>query len=140
MFTGNHLTTSFKLGLLQSVHDFATHTFKISLYDDEATLNSETSTYVTENEVVGTGYTAGGKDLEVVGLGSDGTTAVVSFANVVWTDASFTARGALVYNSSALGNPSVAVLDFGANKVGIGSSFTVTFPGATAAAALVRIV
>ena len=140
MFTGNSLTTSFKRELLQGVHDFATHTFKIALYGDAATLNAQTSAYVAENEVVGNGYTAGGKDLEVIGLGSDGATAVVSFANVVWTDVSFTVRGALVYNSSASGSPAVVVLDFGANKVAAGTSFTVEFPGATATAAVVRIV
>lgn len=140
MFTGNHLTTSFKRELLQGVHDFSTHTFKIALYGDAATLNAETPAYVAENEVVGPGYTAGGQDLTAVGLGSDKTTAVVSFTDVTWGAADFTARGALIYNGSVPGNPSVVVLDFGADKVGSDGPFTVRFPEATSDAALVRIV
>lgn len=139
MFTGNHLTTSFKTELLSGVHDFATHTFKLALYTNDATLNAATTAYTTSDEVVGSGYVAGGTALVATAPTSDGTTAVVTFEGVSWPAASLTARGGLVYNSSVAGDPAVLVLDFGSDKIADGTTFTVNFPGATAAAALVRI-
>jgi hypothetical protein len=139
MFTGNYITTSFKEELLSGVHDFATHTFKLALYTTDAALNADTTAYTTNDEVVGSGYTAGGADLTALAPASDGTTAFVTFDDVSWASATLTARGGLLYNSSVDGNPAVAVLDFGAEKTSAGTPFTVQFPAATSDAAIVRI-
>lgn len=139
MFTGTHLTTSFKRELLLGVHDFSTHVFKLALYTSAATLSAATAAYTTSGEVVGTGYTAGGNILVPTAPTVDGTTALVSFSDVAWPGAVLTARGGLIYNSSAAGNPPVQVLDFGADKVSTGTTFTVVFPPASAATALIRI-
>lgn len=139
MFTGNYLVTSFKRELLAGVHDFAAHTFKLALYTNEAALDASTAAYGASNEVAGAGYTAGGESLTALAVGSSGTTAFVTFEDVEWIGATLTARGGLVYNSSVVGNPAVAVLDFGADKVANGTTFTVQFPDATADAAVIRI-
>ena len=139
MFTGNYLVTSFKEELLSGGHDFTAHTFKLALYTNEATLNAGTTAYTTSGEVVGAGYTAGGADLTAQTPASDGTTAFVTFDAVSWAEATLTARGALLYNSSVAGNLAVAVLDFGADKTSAGAAFTVQFPAATRDAAIVRI-
>lgn len=139
MFTGNYLATSFKTELLSGVHDFTSHTFKLALFTDAATLDASTVAYTTDNEVAGAGYIAGGVALVATPPSSDGTTALVSFGDAVWAGATLTARGGLVYNSSVAGSPAVAVLDFGSAKVANDTTFTVQFPAAAAAAALVRI-
>ena len=131
-------TTSFKVQLLDGVHNFLTDTFKIALYTGNASLDASTTVYSTSNEVTGTGYTAGGKTLTPTTPTSSGTVAYVSFANVSWTSASFTARAALIYNATQ-GNKSVAVLDFGSDKTVSNSTFTITFPVADASNAIVRI-
>lgn len=131
-------TTSFKVQLLEGVHDFLTDTFKIALYTGNASLDASTTVYTTSNEVTGTGYTAGGNTLTATTPTSSGTVAYVSFDNTSWTSASFTARAALIYNSSQ-GNKSVAVLDFGSDKTVSNSTFTITFPVADASNAIVRI-
>ena len=131
-------TTSFKVQLLEGVHDFLTDTFKIALYTGNASLNAETTVYTTSDEVSGTGYTAGGNTLTATTPTSSGTVAYVSFANTSWASASFTARAALIYNSTQ-GNKSVAVLDFGSDKTASGNAFTITFPTADATNAIVRI-
>jgi len=128
--------TSFKLELLQAIHDFTTDTFKIALYTSAATLGASTTVYAATNEVVGTGYTAGGLVLTGTSVLASGTTAYVDFNDAVWT-AAITARGALIYNSSKA-NRSVAVLDFGADKTST-STFTVQMPPNTASDALIRI-
>lgn len=135
------MTTSFKQELMEGVHDFTSHTFKIALYTSSATLDAATTAYSATNEVSGTGYTAGGEDLTVVGgaVSTSGTTAFIDFSDVSWTTATITARGALIYNSSVVGNPAVAVLDFGSDKVSSGGTFTVQFPTADASNAIVRI-
>lgn len=135
------MTTSFKQELMEGVHDFTTHTFKIALYTSSATLDASTTAYTTTNETSGTGYTAGGLALVVVGtaVSTSGTTAFIDFNDAVFSDASITARGALIYNSSVVGNPSVAVLDFGADKTSTSGDFTVQFPAADASNAIVRI-
>lgn len=135
------MTTSFKQELMEGVHDFTTHTFKIALYTSSATLDASTTAYTTTNETSGTGYTAGGLDLVVVGtaVSTSGTTAFIDFNDAVFSDASITARGALIYNSSVAGDPSVAVLDFGADKTSTSGDFTVQFPAADASNAIVRI-
>lgn len=140
-------TTSFKVELLQAEHNFGPttpDTFKLALYTGSAALGPATTAYTTENEVVGAGYTAGGLDLVISQEPTSGTglnsvpTAFVSFDNAVWPAASFTARGALIYNSTN-GNKSVAVLDFGSDKTVTNQTFTVEFPVASATTAIVRI-
>jgi hypothetical protein len=131
-------TTSFKLELLEGVHNFLTDTFKIALYTGNANLGSATTVYVTSDEVTGTGYTAGGNTLTVIPPASSGTVAYVSFQNTSWASASFTARAALIYNATQ-GNKSVAVLDFGADKTVSNSTFTITFPVDDATNAIVRV-
>jgi hypothetical protein len=127
------LTTQAKLVALQAL---AAGTLKMALYTASADLNAETLVYTTANEVVGTGYVAGGNTLTNVTVLASGTTAYLDFDNVVWNPASFTARGALIYNTS-LGNLAVAVLDFGSDKTST-TSFTVQTPANTADAALIR--
>lgn len=133
------MCTSFKRELLEAVHNFTAHTFKIALYTDAATLNAATTAYTTTGEVVGAGYTAGGLVLTATAPSVDGTVALVDFSDAAWPAATLTARGALIYNSSA-SNRAVAVLDFGADRVASNNTFTVQFPTAAAATAIVRIV
>lgn len=114
----------------------ATGTLKMALYTANADLNASTTAYTTTGEVVGTGYTAGGETLTGVVVAQSGTTAYLDFGNVTWDPAAFTARGALIYNTS-LGNLAIAVLDFGADKTAT-TSFTVQMPANTADAALIR--
>ena len=129
--------TSFKVELLTGTHDFSSDTFKIALYTGAATLGADTTAYSASNEVSASGYAAGGNTLTVSTTPtSSSTTAYVSFANTSWSSA-FTARGALIYNSSK-SNKAVAVLDFGADKTS-SATFTVTFPTADATSAIVRI-
>lgn len=135
------MTTSFKQELMQGVHNFTSHTFKIALYTSSATLSAATTAYSATNEVSGTGYTAGGNTLTVTGgaVSVSGTTAFVDFSDSTWGTSTITARGAVIYNSSVAGNPAVAVLDFGADKTSTAGDFTVVFPTADAASAIVRI-
>ena len=127
------LTTQAKLIALQTL---ATGTLKMALYTADANLGASTLVYTTANEVVGTGYTAGGNTLTNVTVLSSGTTAYLDFDNVVWNPAVFTTRGALIYNTS-LSNLAVAILDFGADKTTT-TTFTVQTPANTATAALIR--
>lgn len=130
-------TTSFKAELYQAIHNLLTDTLKIALYTGNATLNGSTTAYSSTNEVVGAGYTAGGVTITGVTVNSSEYTAYVSFNNPNWTSASFTARAALIYNSSKA-NRSIAVLDFGADKTVSGNTFTVTLPTNSATDALIR--
>ena len=140
-------TTSFKVELLQAVHNFgptSPNTFKIALYTASSDIGPGTTVYTTTAEVVGTGYTAGGNTLVISTSPTSGNntasvpTAFVSFSNTSWASASFTARGALIYNSTQ-GNKSVAVLDFGADKTATNTTFLIEFPTANASSAIVRI-
>jgi hypothetical protein len=142
-------TTSFKVQLPQGVHNFgptSPDTFKIALYTAAATLDATTTVYTTTGEVSssGTGYTAGGNTLTisvtpVAANNSAGVpTSYWSFANTSWPNATFTVRGALIYNSTE-GNKSVAVLDFGSDKVVSNDTFTIIFPTPDANSAIVRI-
>lgn len=131
--------TCFKVNLLSGLENFAvgtTYTYKIALYNANATLDASTLAYTSVDEVVGTGYTAGGQVLTVVPPSFGGTTAFVSFANVTWNPASFTTRGALIYNATT--GAAVAVLNFGSDKTA-SNTFTVTFPTADASNAIIRI-
>jgi hypothetical protein len=142
-------TTSFKVELPQGIHNFgptSPDTFKIALYTAAANLDATTAVYnpAAAGQVVGAGYTAGGNTLvisvtPVAANNLAGTpTSYWSFANTSWPNASFTARGALIYNSTE-GNKSVAVLDFGSDKVVVGDTFTIIFPTPDANSAIVRI-
>jgi hypothetical protein len=142
------MATSFKVEILDGVHNFGTgvvrastaaDTYKIALYTSAATLDASTTAYTTSNEVVGTGYTAGGNTLTVsVVPTSTGTTAYLSFSNTSWTTATITARGALIYNSTQ-GNKAVAVLDFGSDKTSTAGTFQINFPTADSSNAIIRI-
>ena len=134
-FTGNYTTNVFKTGLLNGDFDFAVDTFKIALYTNSATLDASTAAYTITGEVVASGYTAGGDNLTVTQGISSGT-AFVSFNTVSWSGA-FTVRGALIYKSGS-GNPAICVLDFGSDKTST-TTFTVTFPTASATDALIRL-
>lgn len=128
-------TTSFKKELYQAVHNLATDTLKIALYTGNANLGADTTVYTTANEVVASGYTAGGNTLTGVAISSSGYTAYVNWANTSWTGA-ITARCALIYNVTQ-GNKSIAVIDFGADKTST-TTFTITMPANTATTALIR--
>jgi len=136
------LCTSFKVDLLSGTMDFTAgtgDTFKMALYTSSATLGPTTTVYSATNEISGTGYTAGGNTLTVSqSPTSGGTTAFISFNNTTWTSASFTCRGALIYNSSQ-SNKAVAVFDFGSDKTVVAGTFTVSFPVADATNAVIRI-
>ena len=131
------LTTSFKKEILLGQHNLESNTLKIALYTALATLDENTTEYTTTNEITGTGYTAGGETLSGVSVSTSGLIAYVSFDNVVWDPASFTARGALIYNAS-VSNKSIAVLDFGSDKRTT-TKFTIEVPPDTATAAIIRI-
>jgi hypothetical protein len=128
-------TTSFKKELYQGIHDLSTDTIYIALYTAAADLNAATTVYSSTNEVVATGYTAGGKVLTGVSINADGYVAYVNWANVTWS-AALTARCALIYNASKA-NRSVAVLDFGSDKTST-TTFTITMPSNTSTTALIR--
>lgn len=130
------LTTSFKQGMLQGVHNLLADTLKIALYTDDASLSAATTAYTTTGEISGGGYVAGGITLTGAVIVADGGVVGVDFANAIWPTAGFTARGALIYNATR-SNASVAVLDFGADKIGR-NTFTVAFPAPTASTALLR--
>lgn len=140
------LCTSFKKELLERKHDFNAsggHTFKIALYTSSASLDASTTNYTTTNEVVGSGYTAGGITLTNVDPTTSGTTAFIDFADVTWPSSTITAAGALIYNTTTDGGSSttnaVAVLSFGGDKSSTNGDFTVQFPAADASNAIVRI-
>lgn len=130
------LTTSFKQEVLLGVHDLETDTIKLALFLATADLGAATTVYTVTGETSGTGYTPGGNVLTGVTVLTSGTTAYVDFANSVWNPASFTARGALIYNASK-SNKAIAVLDFGADKTST-TSFTVQMPANTVTSALIR--
>lgn len=133
--------TSFKQELMVGTHNFTLTTgnvFKIALYTSSATMSAATTAYSATNEVVGTGYTATGNTLVNVTPTTSGTTAFTDFADTTWTTSTITARGALIYNSSA-SNRGVVVLDFGSDKISTAGDFTIVFPTADASNAIIRI-
>lgn len=134
-FTGNYSCDIFRTGLLTGTFDFSTDVFKIALYTNEATLNAETESYSSENEVSGSGYSPGGMLLTPT-VAASGTVSYVTFSDVT-VDAALTARGALVYKVGG-SNPAVCVLDFGSDKSST-TAFTIIFPVATETTALLRI-
>jgi len=130
-------TTSFKSDILQGLQALGTDTIKLALYTGDASLNADTTAYTTVGEVVGTGYTAGGKTCTNVTVNSLNGVAYVSFDNLTWTSSAFTCRGALIYNSSK-SDKSIAVLNFGSDKT-CSSTFTVTLPTNTYTSAIIRV-
>ena len=130
-------TNAFATGLMNGVYNFTTNSFKMALYTGSATLGPDTSVYTSSNEVVATGYTAGGIALPVsVVPTSANNITYISFSNVTWYG-SITARGALIYQVGGA-NPTVCVLDFGSDKTSV-ISLTVQFPTADSANAIIRI-
>jgi hypothetical protein len=142
-FTGNFMCTSFKVELMQAVHNFTNgtgNTFKLALYDNSASFTAATTAYTASNEVPNSGtYAAGGGTLTNVTPTSSGTTAFTDFADLSFTSATITAYGALIYNDTAAGNPTVCVLDFGGAKTSTSGTFTIVFPTADASNAIIRI-
>tara|TARA_B100001093_G_scaffold518045_1_gene601530 strand:- start:9163 stop:9594 length:432 start_codon:yes stop_codon:yes gene_type:complete len=140
-FNGSFLATSFKKELLTATHNFTNgsgHTFKLALYSNSATLNAATEVYTTNGEVTGNGYSAGGNTLTNQTPTNSGTTGLTDFADTSFSNATITARGALIYNSSA-SNKAVAILDFGSDKAASSGTFSVIFPTPDANNAIIRI-
>ena len=132
------IPTSFKAEILQGIHDSA-DTYKMALYTSAATLGASTTAYSATNEVVGTGYTAGGVTLSGFNVTTSGTTAILDFTtDPSWANASITARGALIYNSSK-SNKAVYVLDFGSDITSTNGTFAVTLPEPDATNGLIRL-
>ena len=139
------ICTSFKVEILKAVHNFTAssgNTFNIALYTSSASLGAGTTAYTTSNEITntsGSAYTAKGKALTSVTPVASSTTAVCDFADVSWTSASFTARGCMIFNDSASGDPSVCCIDFGGDKTATNGTFTIQFPTADSSDAIIRI-
>jgi len=139
------ICTSFKVEILKAVHNFTAssgNTFNIALYDSDASLGASTTAYTTSEEITntsGSAYTAKGKALTSVTPVASSTTAVCDFSDISWTSASFTARGCMIFNDSASGDPSVCCIDFGGDKTATNGTFTVQFPTANASDAIIRI-
>ena len=142
-FTGNFMCTSFKVELMKGVHNFTAstgNTFKLALYTNSAAFTASTTAYTSTNEVTASGsYSAGGGALTNVTPTSSSTTAFTDFADLSFTTATITAYGALIYNDSATGDPSVVVLDFGGAKTSTAGTFQIIFPAADASNAIIRI-
>ena len=133
----------FKTDVLKGVHNFTAaptgNSFKLSMYTSSATLGKSTTSFTTDNQVSSSGYPAGGKALVNVTPALSTDTAVVDFADLSFVGVSLTARGALIYNDTASGDPAVAVLDFGGDKTATSGTFTIQFPTADASNAILRI-
>ena len=141
-FTGNFMCTSFKVELLKGVHNFTNstgNTFNIALYDNNASFTAATTAYTSSNEVSGSGYSAKGNTLVNVTPTSTGTTAFTDFSDTTWSSSTITARGAMIFNDTASGDPSVGILDFGSDKSSSSSDFTIVFPTADSTSAIIRI-
>jgi len=142
-FSGNFMATSFKVQLMQAVHNFTAstgNTFKLALYDNTPSFTAATTAYTASNEVANSGtYSAGGGALTNVTPTSSGTTAFTDFADLSFTSATITAFGALIYNDTAAGDPAVCVLDFGGAKTSTSGTFTIIFPTADSTNAIIRI-
>ena len=136
------MCTSFKVELLKGVHNFTAstgNTFNMALYQSTASLDATTTAYTSSGEASGTGYSAKGAALTSVTPVASGTTAVGDFADLTFSSVSITARGGMIFNETATGDPSVVILDFGADKTATAGDMTITFPTASATAAIIRI-
>ena len=138
------ICTSFKVELLKGVHNFTAttgNTFKIALYDSDATLGASTTAFSTSEEITntsGSAYTSGGATLTSVTPVASSTTTICDFSDVSFSSASFTANGALIYNSSAT-NAAVCAIAFGSDKTATNGTFTIQFPTADATNAIIRL-
>ena len=135
------MCTSFKKEILEAKHNFLAsggNTFKLALYTSSATLGASTTAYATANEVSGTGYSAGGGTLTNVNPTTSSTTAFTDFADLTFSNATITANGALIYNSTN-SDRAVCALAFGGDKTSTSGDFTIQFPVAGAASAIIRI-
>lgn len=143
-FSGNYMCTSFKVQLMRAVHNFTSGSgdaFKLALYDNTPSFTAATTTYTSSGEVPASGtYAAGGGTLSNVTPTSSGTTAFTDFADLSFTSATITSYGAMIYNDTAAGNPSVCILDFGGAKTSTNGTFTIIFPTPDVTSALIRIV
>jgi len=139
--TTNAIANSFKGQILRAIHNFTIstgNTFKLAMYTTNATLGASTTSFTTSGQVSSSGYTSGGKALVNSGVKVSGAIAITNFSNVSFTGVTLSARGALIYNTSAT-NKAVCVLDFGGTKTATAGTFTVQFPAFTTAAAIIRI-
>ena len=135
------LCTSFKSEILDEQHDITSDTIKIALYTSSASLGAATTAYSSSNEISnasGSAYSAGGATLGSAAVATDGTTVTIDFADPSWTSASFTANGALIYNTSN-SNKAICVLAFGGDYTVTNGTFQITFPAADASNALIRL-
>ncbi len=132
------ISISFRSQIMLGEHDLDTDSIKLALYSSSASLSDGTTVYTTSNEVVGTGYSAGGVVLTGIDVTTDSSVAVVSITDAVISASTITARGALIYNASQA-NKAIAVFDFGADKSSTAGDFTIQFPAAAAATAIIRI-
>lgn len=141
-FSGNYMCSSFLQEILVKGHDFTVttgDTFKIALYDNTPAFNAGTTAYVTGDELAATGnYTTGGESLTNVTPQLTSTTAWVDFDDLVWSTATFTTYGGLLYNSTA-GTDTVLVLGFGGAKTATAGDFTIQFPTPDSSSAIIRI-
>ena len=141
-FTGNFMCTSFKVEILKAVHNFTNstgNTFRCAMYTNSATFTAATTAYTASNEVTGTAYVAKGNTLVNVTPTSTSTTAFTDFSDTTWSSSTITARGAMIYNDSATGDPSVVILDFGSDKSSSSGDFTIVFPTGDSTSAIIRI-
>ena len=142
-FSGNFLCTSFKKELMEAKHNFLAsggNTFNIALYTNSASFTAATTAYTTSNEISGTNYSAKGQALTNVNPTTSSTTAFTDFSDEVFSNVTISAvRGAMIFNDSASGDPSVCILDFGADKAASSGDFTIVFPTADASNAIIRI-
>ena len=141
-FTGNFMCTSFKVELMTATHNFTNSTgdaFNIALYDNSASFTAATTAYTATNEVSGAGYSAKGNTLVNVTPVSSSTTAYTDFGDSTWSSSTITARGAMIFNDTASGDPSVVILDFGSNKSSSSGDFVVVFPTDNSTSAIIRI-
>ena len=141
-FTGNFMCTSFKVEILKAVHNFTNstgNTFRCAMYTNSASFTAATTAYTATNEVSGTAYVAKGNTLVNVTPTSTSTTAFTDFSDTTWSSSTITARGAMIYNDSASGDPSVVILDFGSDKSSSSGDFTIVFPTGDSTSAIIRI-
>lgn len=141
MAISSAVCTSWKSEVMQGLHNFTTSTgnaFKVALYTSSATLGATTTAYSATNEISGTGYSAGGLALTNVTPTTSGTTAFTDFADAVWSSATFTANGCLVYNTTN-SNRAVFVIAFGGDVSVTSGTFTIQWPTADASNAILRI-
>ena len=136
------LTTSFKKELLEATHNFKAsggNSFKLALYTSSATLGATTTAFTTTGQATGTNYTSGGAALTNIAPLTSGTVGFTDFSDLTFGTATVTARGCMIYNDTASGDPSVATIDFGGDKTSTAGDFTIVFPAKASGTAIIRI-